>query len=122
MPGDLYISIHIKPHSTFERKDDDIFLEAPISFSEAALGTEIEVPILNSKATLKVPAGTQTDTQFKMKGKGIPHLQGYGVGSQIVKVIVETPEKLTKKQKDIFKQLAKESKHKGFFKRIKSVF
>ncbi len=122
VPGDLYISIHIKPHSTFERKDDDIFLEAPISFSEAALGTEIEVPILNSKATLKVPAGTQTDTQFKMKGKGIPHLQGYGVGSQIVKVIVETPEKLTKKQKDIFKQLAKESKHKGFFKRIKSVF
>jgi len=119
--GDLYVTIHVSPHSTFERQGDDIYLEAPISFSEAALGTEIEIPIIDGKASLKVPAGTQTGTLFNMKGKGIPHLQSYGSGSQIVKVVVKTPTKLTKKQKELLKDFAKE-KEQTLFKRIKSVF
>ena len=104
-----------------ERQEDNIYLETLISFSEAALGTEIEIPIIDGKASLKVPAGTQTGTLFNMKGKGIPHLQSYGSGSQIVKVVVKTPTKLTKKQKELLNDFAKE-KGQTLFKRIKSVF
>ncbi|MBW2985191.1 molecular chaperone DnaJ [Candidatus Woesearchaeota archaeon] len=119
--GDLYVTIHVKPHDIFERQGDNICLETPLSFSEAALGTEIEIPIIDGKASLKVPAGTQTGTLFNMKGKGIPHLQSYGSGSQIVKVVVKTPTNLTKIQKELLNELSKE-KEQTLFKRIRSVF
>jgi len=119
-PGDLFIVIHVKQHEIFERHGDDIYLEAPLSFAQAALGTELEVPTLEGKSKLKIPAGTQTDTVFRMKGKGLPNLQGYGHGSQNVKVVVRTPEKLSKKQKKALEEFEKEDKkhRKGFLESL----
>lgn len=106
--GDLYIFISVLKHDTFERHGDDIYLEIPLSFADAALGTEIEVPTLEGKAKLKIPAGTQPETVLRMKGKGIPHLNLYGVGSQNVKVVVQVPKKINKKQKELLKQFQNE--------------
>ncbi len=115
--GDLYIIIHVREHHIFKRHGNDIYIEAPVSFAAAALGGEVEVPTLDGKAALKIPAGTQTHTTFRMKGKGIPSLHGYGRGSQLVKVIVEVPKKLTSKQKELLREFegSKKEKEKGFF-------
>lgn len=110
--GDLYVLIHVQEHKIFKRRGNDIYLEYPLSFSEAALGTTIEIPTLEGKAKLKIPSGTQPGTVFRMKGKGIPDLHGYGQGNQNVIVIVKIPEKLTKKQKELLKEFDKESKKK----------
>lgn len=116
--GDLYIVVYVKPHSIFERKEDDIYVNTKISFAQAALGTEIDVPVLGGKAKLKIPPGTQPGTIFRMKGKGITHLNGYGKGDQYVTVDVEVPEKLTKKQKELLKEFEETfKKKKGFFSR-----
>lgn len=112
--GDLYVILRIKPHKVFEREGNDINIEVPVSFSTAALGGEIEVPTLNDKKTLKIPAGTQSNTIFRMKGEGIPNLNGFGKGSENVKVVVKVPEKLTKKQRELIEEFEKDSK-KGFF-------
>jgi len=124
-PGDLYVVIHIKDHKIFSRKGNDLYIEVPISFTTAALGGEVEVPTLDgNSATLKIPAGTQTHTVFRMKEKGIPYLHGHGRGSQMVKVIVEVPSKLTKKQKELLKELDKLSKDnptKRFFEKVKKI-
>lgn len=122
-PGDLYVFIRVKPHKLFERKGDDINLEVPISFTQAALGDTIDVPTLDSKAKLKIPPGTQTNTIFRMAGKGIPHLNSHGEGSENVKVVIETPKKLSRRQKELLEELAKESgsdskPNEGFFSRI----
>ncbi len=115
-PGDLYIVIHVKEHETFERHGDDIYVKVPIPFTIAALGGEIEVLTLDGKAKLKIPSGTQNNTIFRMKGKGIPYLHGSGAGNENVEVIIEVPEKLSKKQKELLKEFEKESKNqKGFF-------
>ena len=102
----------------FERHGNNIYLEAPITFTQAALGSKIEVPTLKGKAELKIPAGTQTGTVFKMKGKGVPSLHGYGNGDQLVRVIVQTPKKLNKKQKDLLKEFEKTNKNKSFFEKF----
>lgn len=112
--GDLYIIINVKEHKIFRREGYDISIEVPISFSTAALGGVIKVPTLKGEAVLKIPEGTQSETVFQMKDKGIPHLHGYGIGSQNVKVTVEVPKKLTKKQKELLKEFDKNSK-KGWF-------
>ena len=112
--GDLYIIIHVKQHKIFERKGDDLFLQIPISFAQAALGDTIEVPTIKGKADLKIPAGTQTHTVFKMRGKGIPYLHGSGSGDQLVQVIVEVPKKLSKEQKELLKKFEKIKKAKAF--------
>ena len=117
-PGDLYVVLHEKRHNFFQRDGNDIYLEVPISFTKAALGGSIEVPTMEGKATLKIPPGTQTDTIFRMKGKGISNLRGYGSGNQNVKIIVEVPKKLSKKQKELLKEFEKEGKKKGLFKRV----
>jgi len=115
-PGDLYIVIHVKEHETFERHGDDIYVKVPMPFAIAALGGEIEVPTLDGKAKLKIPAGTQNNTIFRMKGKGIPYLHGSGVGNENVEVVIEVPEKLTKRQKELLQEFEKESKgKKGIF-------
>ncbi|MGD8546140.1 MAG: molecular chaperone DnaJ [Candidatus Bathyarchaeota archaeon] len=106
--GDLYVVVHVKPHEIFERNGDDILCEAHINFSQAALGTKIQVPTLDGKAKLKIPAGTQTGTLLRLRGKGVPHLHGWGKGDQLVKVIIRTPTKLTRNQKKILAELAKE--------------
>jgi molecular chaperone DnaJ len=115
-PGDLYIIIHAKDHKVFERDGNDIYVKVPVSFATAALGGQIEVPTLHSKATLKIPPGTQTGTVFRMREKGIPSLHGYGTGSQLVEVEVAVPKKLSKKQKDLLKQFDKTVDKKSFLK------
>ena len=99
----------------------------PISFVQAALGDEIDVPTLKGKAKLRIPAGTQSSTLFRMRGKGIPPLRGYGSGDELVRVIVQTPEKLSKKQKQILEEFENASgssakPNNGFFRKIKDAF
>jgi molecular chaperone DnaJ len=106
-PGDLYLVIHVRPHKVFKRDGDDIIVEMPISFAQAALGMELEVPTLEGKARVKVPEGTQPGTFFRLRGKGIPHLRGYGRGDQHVKVNVAIPKKLSGKQKDLLREYAR---------------
>ncbi len=103
--GDLYIVLGVKEHSLFEREGADIFCEVPISFSQATLGTDLEVPTLEGKARLKIPSGTQTHKIFRMKNQGIAHLRGGGRGDLHVRVFVETTSKLTAKQKELLKEL-----------------
>jgi molecular chaperone DnaJ len=105
--GDLYIYINVKAHSIFERHGYDIICEVPISFTLAALGGEIEVPTLNGNVVMKIPEGTQSDRIFRLAGKGIKRLRGYGQGDQLVKIVVETPINLNLEQKRILKEFAK---------------
>ncbi|MGD8564753.1 MAG: molecular chaperone DnaJ [Candidatus Bathyarchaeota archaeon] len=106
--GDLYVVIHIKPHGVLERKGEHILYEAQITFPEAALGTKIHVPTINGKAKLKIPAGTQTGTMLRLGGKGIPRLHGRGRGDQFVRINVQTPTKLTRRQRQLLSELAEE--------------
>jgi len=107
-PGDLYLQISIREHPIFIREGDDLIVEKEIDFSEAALGTAIEVPTLEGKKMVKVPPGTQSHTKMRLKDLGIPHFQGEGRGDEYVKVIVRVPKKLTEKSKKLVEELAKE--------------
>lgn len=98
-PGDLYVVIHIKEHEVFEREESNLFCEVPVAFSIATLGGELNVPTLEGQAQLKVPAGTQSGTAFKLRGKGIPSLNSSSRGDLIVRVIVEVPTKLNSDQR-----------------------
>ncbi|MBN1236105.1 MAG: molecular chaperone DnaJ [Methanotrichaceae archaeon] len=106
--GDLYVVITVMPHPKFQRVDSDLLLETPISFTQAALGAELEVPTLGGRARIKVPAGTQTGTVFRLRGKGMPRLQGIGSGDLHVKVKIKTPQTLTERQKQLLEELAAE--------------
>ncbi|MDP6703864.1 MAG: molecular chaperone DnaJ [archaeon] len=107
--GDLYIRIYLKPHPLFERKGDDLYIKVPVTFSQAALGDEIEVPSLEkTKILLKVPAGTVSGKVLRVSGKGIPHFSGWGKGSLFVILEVQTPKKLSKKQKELLEALQRE--------------
>ncbi len=97
--GDLYVVLRVQPHELFERDGDDMFCEIPVSFTLAALGGETEVPTLNGPASIKVPAGTQPGTVFRLKGRGLPNVQGYGQGDLHVRVTVEVPTKLNPAQR-----------------------
>jgi molecular chaperone DnaJ len=106
--GDLYVVLHVKPHKLFVRRGDDIYYQTKVSFSKLALGAKIFVPTLYGDAKLKIPSGTQTGTLFKLRHKGIPHFRGFGKGHQFVEVVAETPKKLTRDQKKLFKELEEE--------------
>ena len=104
--GDLYIRIIIKKHPLFQREGDDLYLTKNVSFSQVALGDEIEIPTLESKSILlKIPSGVESEKVFRISGKGIPHFSGYGKGNFYVKIKTRTPNKLSKKQKELFEQL-----------------
>ena len=121
-PGDLYILVRIKKHPVFERKGNDLFAAVPLSFVQAVFGDEIEVPTVDGKGLLKIPAGTQSETLFRLKGKGMPEMRTGGHGDEFVKVKVEVPTKLNKKQKEILEQYAKHtdvSLQKGFFSKLR---
>lgn len=105
--GDLYIILYVREHEFFARQGDDIICEVPISFVLAALGGEMSVPTLDGEVKLKIPAGTQPAKIFRLKGKGIPQLQGYARGDQYIRVIVEVPTKLKEEEKELLKKLAK---------------
>ncbi|MCR3921189.1 MAG: molecular chaperone DnaJ [Firmicutes bacterium] len=123
--GDLYVVIHVRQHDVFVRQGDDVIIEIPISFAQAALGTELEVPTLAGKARVKVPEGTQTNTSFRLRGKGIPHLRGHGQGDQHVRVMIKIPKKLSAKQKELLREYAKlagesvSTGEKGIFTKVK---
>ena len=104
--GDLYIRVYVKPHTAFKRKGDDLYTRVGITFSEAALGGEVEVTTLEkTKILLKVPEATESGKILRIAGKGIPHFTGWGKGSLFVELEVETPKKMTKKQKELLEQL-----------------
>jgi molecular chaperone DnaJ len=127
-PGDLYIIIHVEEHEIFKRENDDIICEVPISFVQAALGAEIEVPTLDGKVIMKIPPGTQSGKVFRLSGKGVPNVKGYGRGDQYVKVIVEVPKNLDSRQKALLLEFAKISGEEvhplraSFLKKIKNLF
>ncbi|HOX56431.1 MAG TPA: molecular chaperone DnaJ [Candidatus Paceibacterota bacterium] len=98
-PGDLYVVLHVQPHSIFQRDGDDLLCEVPVSFVQAALGAEIEVPTLDSAATIRIPPGTQPGALFRVKGRGVKNVQGYGSGDLHVRITVEVPTHLSSAQK-----------------------
>lgn len=122
-PGDLFVQITVKPHKIFRRDGYDVTCEIPISFAQAALGAELEVPTLEGKTILRIPEGTQTGSSFRLKGKGIPSLRGFGRGDQHVVVKIVTPTRLTERQKELLREFneieAKDGpvREKGFWKR-----
>jgi len=116
--GDLYVIIHVKPHKFFKRDGGDLHITLPISFSQAVLGDDVDVPTISGKAILKVPAGTNSETILRMKDQGLPFVRYGGKGDQMVKVKIEVPIKLTKKQKDLITQLEEEKPQKSFIKKI----
>ncbi len=124
--GDLYVDISVETHSIFKRDGSDIFVSIPISFSQAALGCELEVPTVDGKSVIKILSGTQSGTQLTLKGKGAPRINGGPKGNEYISVIVETPTNLTSKQKKLFEELAAENKEeshplkKSFMDKIKS--
>ncbi|MHB1865488.1 MAG: molecular chaperone DnaJ [Candidatus Saccharimonadales bacterium] len=107
--GDLYVNVRVKPHKKFTREGDLILSEEHVSMVDAALGGETDVETLDGKVTMKIPAGTQSGTDFKLSGHGVPHLKGNSRGAQIVTLIVDTPTKLTKEQESLLKQFGQTS-------------
>ncbi len=108
-PGDLYIRVLVKKHPIFERRGDDLYVSIPISFSQAVLGDEIEVPTLEGKKILlRVPPGTESGKILRISGKGIPHFSGYGRGNLYIELTIKTPKKITKKQKELLEKLREE--------------
>ena len=127
--GDLYVVVSVREHPIFVREDTEVICEVPVSFTQAALGAQIEVPTLDGKVKMKVPAGTQSGKVFRLRGKGFPQIGSGGArGDQHVRVTVEVPEKLTKKQRELLEQfaaLAGEDTHpaaKGFFDKVRELF
>jgi molecular chaperone DnaJ len=127
-PGDLFVVLHVRPHSLFQREGDDLVYDLPISFVQAALGAEIEVPSLHGKVPLKIPAGTQTGQLFRVKGKGIKNAQGYGWGDLHVRVTVEVPTHLDAAQRVKLQEFAELCDEKvnpitqSFFEKAKKFF
>ncbi|MCF6461088.1 molecular chaperone DnaJ [Clostridium sp. Cult3] len=127
-PGDLFIYINVREHEVFEREGNNIYLTVPISFTDAALGAEIEVPTLDGIVNYTISEGTQTGTQFRLKNKGVPNVRGVGKGDLYFTVEVQVPKGLTNKQKELLKEFAKEGGEyhkevkKGFFDKVKDAF
>ena len=117
--GDLYVVISVQPHSLFTRRGTDLWLEIPITFSQAALGDDIVVPTLKEKVSYKIPAGTQPETVFRLKGKGIKSLRSSKVGDLYVKVVLEVPTKLTGEQKKLINKFGETLSTDGYTKRKK---
>ena len=126
--GDLYVLLHVGDHDFFERREDDLFCHIPISFSQAALGTQITVPTLEHEELLKIPAGTQSDSVFRIRNAGVSRADGRGRGDLFVNVNVEVPKRLTKEQRNIISQLAdteaadNQPIQKKILERVKEIF
>lgn len=119
--GDLYAVVRLRPHVMFERYEDDVICELPITFSQAALGDKVPVPTLNGKAEVTVPAGVGTGEILRLRGQGFPHLNHAGHGDQLIKIVVETPKRLSGDQKNLFKKLRElEKADSGAMPKLKS--
>jgi molecular chaperone DnaJ len=130
-PGDLYVVVALKPHAVFQREGSDLHCEMPISFATAALGGEIEIPTLDGHATIKIPTETQTGQVFRLRGKGIKHVRGAQQGDLFCHVAIETPVKLTARQKELLREFesineldpgAHNPRAKNWFDRVKDFF
>jgi len=126
-PGDLYVIISVEEHSFFKRQGNDLFCEVPLTFWQAALGTEIEVPTLKGKEKIRIPEATQTGRVFRLKNRGVPSIGGRGTGDQFVAVTVVTPSKLSDEQRELFQELAKVSGNEldeggSLFDKVKEMF
>lgn len=126
--GDLYIVLAVKPHEFFEREGNDLHCVIPVSFTQAALGDEITIPTMEGDAKLKIGEGTQSGKEFRLRGKGVPHLNEHGRGDLVVEVQVQTPKKLTKIQKELLRQLGESltventPTSRGLFSKMKEMF
>jgi molecular chaperone DnaJ len=125
--GDLYVLIEVAEHPIFVRDGADVVCEVPIGFVQAALGTELKVPTIDGAATVRVPAGTQAGQVFRLRGRGIQQLGGYGRGDQLVRIVVETPRHLSGRQRELLEEFARESgeevqpQSKSFLEKVKSI-
>jgi molecular chaperone DnaJ len=124
-PGNLYVSLTVKPHPFFKRQNNDIIYELPLSFTQAALGAEVRVPTLDGETTIKIPAGTQSGSSFRLKGMGVPVVHSTARGDQHVVVKVVTPRNLTKRQQELLKEFAEieaQQDERNIFEKIKDAF
>ncbi|MGZ3774606.1 MAG: DnaJ C-terminal domain-containing protein [Pseudobdellovibrionaceae bacterium] len=106
-PGDLYVIINVQDHALFKRNENDVTLDLPIIYTDAILGTSIEVPTLTGKAMIRIPPGTHSGQTFRLKGKGFPKIGGFGSGDMLVRVLVDTPHHLSSRQKELVEELSK---------------
>ena len=120
--------LSVKAHKFFERDGDDLHCVLPVSFPQAALGTELQIETLEGMATIKIPEGTQNGREFKLKGKGVPHLNSHGKGDLVVEVRVATPSKLNREQRELLRQLSETMTventptNRGLFEKMKEMF
>ena len=127
-PGDLLIVVSVKPHKLFKRRDDNLYIDVPLTFTQAALGAEVDVPTLGKPVKYKFPEGTQPGRVFVIRGEGVPHLRGGGKGDLYVTAVVEIPTKLTEKQKSLLREFDESAsgnqyeKKKNFFERVRDMF
>src|SRR5712692_7956149 len=127
-PGDLYVVLKVREHPFLERHDYDLYCTIPINVAQAVLGDEIEIPTLEQPHKLKIPEGTQTGTEFRIRNKGVPHVNSHGRGDLVVQIQVNTPTKLTREQKRLFEQLREtlptdnKPNEKGLFEKVKDYF
>ncbi len=125
-PGDLYVVLHVREHPVFRREGNDLRCEAPVSFAQAALGARIGVPTFEGREEIEVPPGTQTGSEFRLRGRGSPGLNGEGKGDLVVEVVVRTPARLNAKQRELFEDLARlegeTTTERGLFDRVKEIF
>jgi molecular chaperone DnaJ len=122
-PGDLYVVLSVRAHPVFTREDLDLVCEVPISFSQAALGAKVHVPTLDGEEEIDVEAGTQSGTEIRLRGQGVPALTGRGRGDQRIRLLVRTPKRLNREQRELFKQLAEHESddEPGLFERVKKI-
>ena len=128
-PGDLYVVLHVRPHAFFTRQGNELYCALPLTFPQAALGAEVDVPVLSGVAQLKVPAGTQNGDVLRLRGKGMPGLHGRGRGDACYTVVVEVPRKLTGKQRELLEEYQRVSSGEeqgplvgGFLESLKKLF
>ena len=126
--GDLLITIEEEPHEVLHREGSNVIYDLYISIADAALGTSVEVPTIDGPVKIKIPSGTQSGKIFRLKDKGLPQVQAYGKGDQLVKVVVEVPEKISKAQRKLIEELAAEMgedvhpQRKGFLDKLRDLF
>ena len=131
--GDLYVQVHVREHRIFKRDGNNLYCEVPISFTHAALGGEVEVPTLDGRVKLKIPAETQTGKMFRLRGKGVKSVRSGAIGDLVCKAVIETPVNLSAKQKAMLKELEDSMgvgdeaaryrpKERGFFDGVKKFF
>ena len=127
-PGDLYVILKVQDHPVFDRHGNDLHCKIPVNVAQAALGAELQIPTLEGAESVKLPEGTQTGAQFRLRGKGVPHVNGHGRGDLFVHIDVRVPAKLNRTQKELFEKLRdvlpveNEPSEKGIFEKVKDYF